>query len=118
MKIIVRYSYTKTGRMSTLALHIFKSYIRCVPVDVNNVDSDCWNQCGHKQGPCDWCGADGICCTVKTGWTDTSNGCDGSVGGQNGHQCVPKPAGKINISRVNVLANNVYIWAHIYEIFL
>ena len=28
-----------------------------------------------------------MCCTHKYGWTDTSNGCDGSFGGTRDHLC-------------------------------
>ena len=37
-----------------------------------------------KEGKCDWCGTDGWCC--RKGWV--GNGCDGTIGGSNGHQCV------------------------------
>ena len=47
---------------------------------------DCWFEC-DKQGKCDWCGGNGYCC--RMGWT--GNGCDGTFGGQGGHQCVLKP---------------------------
>merc|ERR1711988_2016327 len=50
---------------------------------------DCWSGCSATQGPCDWCGS-GLCC--RKGWSDTSNGCDGTLGieGQ-GHVCVARP---------------------------
>ena len=48
---------------------------------------DCWRACGGKQGPCTWCGVGGKCCTRKHGWTDTSNGCDGTFGGLTQHEC-------------------------------
>ena len=46
------------------------------------------SQCGDKQGPCLWCGSDGMCCTKKSDWTDASNGCDGTFGGLTQHECV------------------------------
>ena len=60
--------------------------------DLQNAGEDCWNyHCNFEQGPCNWCGADGWCC--RQGWT-VGNGCVGSFGGANGHECVLKP-GKI-----------------------
>jgi len=52
-----------------------------------NKGKDCWSHCNGSQGPCLWCGNFGYCCTQKPGWTDVSNGCDGSIGGQTGHEC-------------------------------
>jgi len=59
--------------------------------EIQNLGKDCWSQCNKKQGPCSWCGAKGMCCTMKSGWTDKSNGCDGYFGGATGHQCAIKP---------------------------
>ena len=50
--------------------------------DLQNSGEDCWHHCNSEQGLCDWCGA-------RQGWT--GNGCDGSFGGANGHECVLKP---------------------------
>ena len=47
----------------------------------------CWHHCNRQQGPCSWCSTKGMCCTRKPGWTDTSNGCDGTFGGQTKHEC-------------------------------
>ena len=58
---------------------------------LGNIGKDCWENCNRQQGPCDWCGSMGFCCTKKNGWTDTSNGCDGSFGGEKGHECALKP---------------------------
>jgi len=55
------------------------------------IGEDCWYECGKKQGPCAWCGSEGWCCTQKSGWTDTSNGCDGTFGGVSKHECALKP---------------------------
>jgi len=64
---------------------------QCVlkPTDagLENQGKDCWNGCNYKQGKCDWCGTDGWCC--RKGWV--GNGCDGNVGGSNGHQCQLNP---------------------------
>ena len=43
-------------------------------------------QCNNNQGKCNYCGFDGLCC--KKGLT--GNGCDGSFGGSNQHQCALK----------------------------
>ena len=56
-----------------------------------NTGLDCWGHCSEQQGPCSWCGSEGMCCTKKPGWTDTSNGCDGTFGGETEHECVLKP---------------------------
>ena len=61
-----------------------------------NAGKQCWYSCGGKQGKCSYCGSDGWCCR-KNGnspyWlpSQQSNGCDGTFGGQNNHQCVLKP---------------------------
>lgn len=61
----------------------------CKPtVGLANTGVDCWGRCGSKQGPCDWCGKNGMCCTRRAGWTDTSNGCDGTFGGLKTHECI------------------------------
>ena len=57
---------------------------------MENGGKDCWNGCSQKQGKCDWCGADGWCC--RKDWA--GNGCDGTFGGEKGHQCVLRPQGK------------------------
>ena len=58
---------------------------------------DCWPQCKHIQGKCGFCGENKMCCTVKSGWTDTSNGCDGICGGRTMHECIKNPnKGEIN----------------------
>jgi len=46
---------------------------------------DCWGGCHERQGRCSWCG-NGYCC--RLGWSDHSNGCDGSIGySHNQHMC-------------------------------
>ena len=32
-----------------------------------------------------------MCCTQKSDWNNTSNGCDGTIGGLKMHQCVLPP---------------------------
>ena len=63
---------------------------------IENAGMDCWSNCNSRQGACEWCGAMGFCCTKKNGWNDTSNGCDGSFGGETKHECALKPSGKFN----------------------
>jgi len=62
-------------------------------IGLENGGKDCWTGCKSKQGKCDYCGFDGYCC--RKGWT-AGNGCDGSFGGENGHQCVLKPSSSTN----------------------
>ena len=46
-----------------------------------------------------WCGKNVLCC--KKGYWDKSNGCDGTLGGQNRHECVENPySGNTDISQV------------------
>ena len=52
----------------------------------------CFCHCNNKQGSCpQWCGEDKMCCTKNPDWNDTSNGCDGTFGGEQSHECVTKP---------------------------
>lgn len=53
---------------------------------VENEGQDCWGGCAGRQGICSWCGPFGMCC--RFGWSDTSNGCDGSIGVQGRGVCV------------------------------
>ena len=68
-------------------------------LDIQNEGEDCWGGCNAVQGPCDWCGSHGMCCTMKPGWTDISNGCDGTFGGATRHECVSKPTSGNAFSR-------------------
>ena len=63
---------------------------------IENAGMDCLSSCNSRQGACKWCGSMGFCCTKKNGWNDTSNGCDGSFGGETKHECALKPSGKFN----------------------
>ena len=56
---------------------------------IQNEGQQCWDQCGHKNGDCDWCGSEGMCCRQGGHWA--KDGCDGSVGGHNRHECAKKP---------------------------
>ena len=67
-----------------------------------NEGVDCYPNCGGQQGKCSWCGSEGFCC--REGWHDTSNGCDGTFGGQRQHECVLKSGmmfTSVSIQRVN-----------------
>ena len=59
-----------------------------VDVALENVGENCWSGCNKKQGKCRWCGTKGYCC--RKDW-QTGNGCDGTFGGVNHHECYPKP---------------------------
>jgi len=66
---------------------------------LSHAGEDCWGGCSGKQGLCSWCGT-GLCC--RYGWSDTSNGCDGTVGIEGkGHVCaapLPTAADPMQIS--------------------
>ena len=48
-----------------------------------------------------------MCCTTKSGWTDTSNGCDGTFGGSKFHTCALKPG---NISSSLNSTNSLHLF--------
>ena len=56
------------------------------------VGADCWYECGYKGGPCNFCGAGGLCC--KMGQYELGGRCDGTVGGKDKHECFPNLVGK------------------------
>merc|ERR1711902_183271 len=56
-----------------------------VECQLKNTGTDCWSKCNAIQGRCDWCGTEGFCC--RKNW-DAGNGCDGSFGGKEKHECV------------------------------
>ena len=58
-----------------------------IEAGLKNAGKNCWQACGHKQGNCNWCGTDGMCC--RYGWHDKSRGCSGKIGiqGTTGHVC-------------------------------
>ena len=66
-------------------------------LDLENEGKECYKNCGYKQGPCEWCGSEGVCCSRKSDWNDTTNGCNGSFGGKTRHECVPAPGTLFNI---------------------
>ena len=49
-----------------------------------NLGQNCWYDCGATQGPCTWCGTEGMCC--RQGFI--GNGCDGQMGEVIMHACV------------------------------
>ena len=51
---------------------------------LKNAGKKCWVNCGEKEGPCSWCGTEGLCC--RKGWT--GNGCSGIMDIDVGHVCV------------------------------
>ena len=54
--------------------------------------SDCWYECGKRDGPCPhFCGKDGMCCQKGWPW----GGCDGKIGPDNMHSCVEKIRGTL-----------------------
>ena len=63
-----------------------------------NAGKHCYWKCGGKQGPCWWCGKEGMCCSQSSktefGWryyeVGFENGCDGTFGGKTKHECVLK----------------------------
>ena len=55
--------------------------------ELDNAGEECWWECNKQQGKCDWCGTEGWCCRMN--WK--GNGCDGSIGGANNHQCTLNP---------------------------
>ena len=75
---------------------------------LQNAGKACFGSCSHKQGACEFCGT-GLCC--RKGWSDTTNGCDGSLGiDGKGHVCVAK--GK------SISHSQAYLFAWIYNIWL
>ena len=55
---------------------------------MKNAGQSCWLDCNKQQGKCEWCGTEGYCCMKD--WP-AGNGCDGSFGGENGHECLLRP---------------------------
>ena len=54
-----------------------------------NEGKHCWYECEQKQGFCDFCGSELLCCRKEH--ETTTNGCDGTIGGEGNHVCVVKP---------------------------
>jgi len=69
--------------------------IRALPPNEEGLDhagEDCWNECQHQEGECDFCGS-GKCC--RYGWGRSGDGCSPFEGiqGRPHHVCVaPKPS--------------------------
>ena len=66
--------------------------------ELDNAGEECWWECNKQQGKCDWCGTEGWCCRID--WT--GNGCDGSIGGTENHQCVLNGVGQRWIGGSNI----------------
>ena len=56
--------------------------------NLQNEGKHCWNECSQKQGDCEYCGS-GLCC--RKSYEFKTNGCDGTIGGDDAHVCVAKP---------------------------
>ena len=54
-------------------------------IKLENAGKECWRKCGKKQGPCLWCGTEGMCCKQDKKWI--GDGCDGTFGGKTMHTC-------------------------------
>ena len=89
-------------------------------LNLMNADKQCWYSCGGKQGKCSWCGSDGWCCR-KNGndpyWLPTaqSNGCDGTFGGSNQHQCALKPCSGLAAGKERIILKQVPILESLYD---
>ena len=98
-KLLLQYSQRQDIHNKVLNLIGFQFQfclvISCILAELKNTEKDCWYECNRKQGLCSWCGTKGMCC--KKGFSDTSNGCDGTFGGSARHECVLKSAGKCPI---------------------
>jgi hypothetical protein len=64
-----------------------------------NKGKKCWHACGAQHGSCPgFCGGGGFCC--RQGARNVVFGCDGSIGGEKKHTCVPAPPpGLLNAGR-------------------
>ena len=56
---------------------------------IQNEGEQCWWTCGRKNGECDWCGKEGMCCRQGSRWA--KQGCDGEIGGKHRHECSKIP---------------------------
>ena len=54
---------------------------------LKNEGKNCWPHCCKKDGPCQWCGSEGMCCKIGV----NKNGCNGIIGGEREHRCALKP---------------------------
>ena len=57
-------------------------------IGVKNTKKDCWKKCRKSNGACSWCGPRGACCKKGGAWA--YGGCDGKLGGDKRHECVPR----------------------------
>merc|ERR1719399_2513476 len=75
-------------------------------VPLQNQGKNCWSACHGKQGACGWCGTQGLCC--RKGFHVKSGGCDGIIGGNNMHACIPKPSVKPTLKTMPNQGNNCW----------
>ena len=83
----------------------YKQILSLKEPELANDGEDCWENCIYKQGPCGWCGKEGMCCSQKSDWEvdddyysyelgsywkGHENGCDGTFGGLTRFECVLK----------------------------
>ena len=59
--------------------------------ELANDGEECWENCKYKQGPCKWCGREGMCCSQASWYKPFKNGCDGTFGSETRFECVLKP---------------------------
>ena len=72
---------------------------------MEHADENCWNICNLIEGKCPWCGTEGWCCRKGR----IGNGCDGSIGGNNQHQCVLKPGTGFEKGNTMCRMNNTHV---------
>merc|ERR1711998_84283 len=58
------------------AHHSHHKHHKHVPLNMAKFEKNCWGECGHKAGACNFCGANGVCCCFNNG---DKNGCDTSA---------------------------------------
>ena len=56
-----------------------------------NERKECMKKCEYKQGPCLWCGIEGMCCSQNKSLNGANNGCDATFGGETRHECALNP---------------------------
>ena len=64
--------------------HVWGLIILLTISALKNTGKSCWVECGAKEGPCYWCGTEGLCCRKGR----TGNGCSGIMGVDGMHVCV------------------------------
>lgn len=78
---------------------------------VEHAQSECWTQCGSKQGACDFCGERGACC--KQDFADAPASCGhGSIGCMFNHCCTRRAAPSIVLEIGSFLGETTVGLAH------